>query len=329
VETVLRDPRREDSRRCLERVRTASPASARPATPRVRPAAPTELPAIDAWSPSSSATPPATSATSPRPSTPSRCSSPSWNRLGLDGTVVAVDGDQVVGVLAAEWDDDPPRVWWHGPVVAPARTGRRSPTRSTTPAVGSSPPACTEEEHAPDARHEELAAFAARHGAVAGEGSVVLGRQLDGTSDDAPRATLEGIVLRPFEERTGPRSRPCTTRCSPTPTPAGTGSTRAPTAWCGSRCVTVRSSATSRPSVRRTARATSTTSAWPRPWGGTGSARAPSSRDGVRLSYAARGCPSVHLTVRASNVAARRVYARCGFAEERELVPWRRGFTVA
>jgi ribosomal protein S18 acetylase RimI-like enzyme len=41
------------------------------------------------------------------------------------------------------------------------------------------------------------------------------------------------------------------------------------------------------------------------------------------------GCTEVSLTVRVSNLAARRVYAACGFEEERELVPWRKGFALS
>ena len=39
-------------------------------------------------------------------------------------------------------------------------------------------------------------------------------------------------------------------------------------------------------------------------------------------------CAAVDLTVRASNTAARRLYARPGFVEERMLRPWRKGFSL-
>ena len=53
---------------------------------------------------------------------------------------------------------------------------------------------------------------------------------------------------------------------------------------------------------------------------------------GIGTALAAEACVSawdagsvgVHLTVRTSNVAARRLYERLGFTEERILVPWRR-----
>ncbi len=44
--------------------------------------------------------------------------------------------------------------------------------------------------------------------------------------------------------------------------------------------------------------------------------------------FAARGCRNAHLTVRESNLAARRVYEKAGFTEERLLRPHRRGFTL-
>ncbi|MEX2627632.1 MAG: hypothetical protein WD225_12165, partial [Ilumatobacteraceae bacterium] len=34
--------------------------------------------------------------------------------LGTAGLVVARDGGRIVGALAAEWDTEPPRCWWHG-----------------------------------------------------------------------------------------------------------------------------------------------------------------------------------------------------------------------
>ena len=44
--------------------------------------------------------------------------------------------------------------------------------------------------------------------------------------------------------------------------------------------------------------------------------------------FARRGCRNAHLTVRESNTAARRVYEKAGFTEERLLRPRRRGFAL-
>jgi ribosomal protein S18 acetylase RimI-like enzyme len=268
--------------------------------------------------------------------------------LGLDGTVIAVDEGQLVGVLAAEWDDDPPRVWWHGPVVASGGDWQAVADALDDAGRRLLPASVTEEEHAPDARHEELAAFAARHGAVAGEGSVVLGRRLDGTSDEpaadhagagpddgrdaidadhAARAALEGIVLRPFEERDRAAVAALHDALFPaTHTPGhriDEGADRL--VWVAEHAGGLVGYVAAEPQedgdgyvdflgVTETVRGR-----------GLGTALVGTACEQLR----ARGCPSVHLTVRTSNVAARRVYARCGFAEERELVPWRRGFTVA
>jgi ribosomal protein S18 acetylase RimI-like enzyme len=267
--------------------------------------------------------------------------------LGLDGTVIAVDAGQLVGVLAAEWDDEPPRVWWHGPVVASGADWQAVADALDDAGRRLLPASVTEEEHAPDARHEQLAAFAARHGAVAGEGSVVLRRQLDGTADpaaahtgagpaggrdatdasDAPRPTLEGIVLRPFEERDRAAVAALHDALFPaTHTPGhrlDEGADRL--LWVAEHADELVGYVAAEPQedgdgyvdflgVAETVRGR-----------GLGTALVGSACVQLR----ARGCPSVHLTVRTSNVAARRVYARCGFTEERVLVPWRRGFTVA
>ena len=42
----------------------------------------------------------------------------------------------------------------------------------------------------------------------------------------------------------------------------------------------------------------------------------------------ARGVSAAHLTVRESNVAARRLYGSLGFREERLLRPYRKGFLL-
>jgi ribosomal protein S18 acetylase RimI-like enzyme len=250
---------------------------------------------------------------------------------GLDGTVVAMDGDQVVGVLAAEWDDDPPRVWWHGPVVARGWDWQGVADALDAAARRLLPASVREEEYAPDARHEELAAFATRHGAVAGEGSVVLSRQLDDTvtapTDGDLGGSLDGTVIRSFEE--GDRSAVAVLHDALFPD----------THTRGHRL----DEGTDR-LVRVAVRDGEVVGyvAAEQQEGGEGYVDYLGVTEAVRGSglgtalvdlacaqLRARGCASVHLTVRTSNVAARRVYARCGFTEERILVPWRVGFRVA
>jgi ribosomal protein S18 acetylase RimI-like enzyme len=247
---------------------------------------------------------------------------------GLGSTVVAVDGDQVVGVLAAEWDDDPPRVWWHGPVVAPGPGWQAVADVLDAACRRLLPATVHEEEYAPDGRHEELATFAARHGAVAGEGSVVLGRQL-ADAEDGPTAAgpvLDGIELRPFAA--SDRSAVATLHDALFPDTHTRGHRLDEGAdrlvWVAVRDGEVVGYVAAERQedgegyvdylgVAATARG-----------GGLGTVLVATACAQLRR----RGCRSVHLTVRASNLAARRVYARCGFTEERILVPWRRGFTV-
>jgi ribosomal protein S18 acetylase RimI-like enzyme len=251
--------------------------------------------------------------------------------VGLDGTVVAVDGDRIVGVLAAEWDDDPPRVWWHGPVVARGWDWQAVADALDAAARRLLPASVREEEHAPDARHEELPAFAARHGAVAGEGSVVLGRQLDGTtvapSDRPGGSSLDGIVIRGFEEADRPAVAALHDALFPDTHARGHRIDEGT-----DRLVLV---------AVRDGQVVGYVAAEQQEDGegyvdylgvdeairgrGLGTALV----DLACAQLRARGSSSVHLTVRTSNVAARRVYAACGFTEERILVPWRVGFSVA
>jgi ribosomal protein S18 acetylase RimI-like enzyme len=241
---------------------------------------------------------------------------------GLDTLLVAVDGEEVVGALALEWDTEPPRVWWHGPFVAGddwAATadallvhGRRH-----------LPDTVTQEELAPDDRHAELAAWAPAHGFSPEEASAVLSRDL-GELPDEP--DVEHVDLRTFAEEDRAAVAAIHDELFPgTHLPGDRldhGRDRVVVvAHHGDEVVgyaaaelqaegdgylgylgvkhAVRGGGLGRLLVARTCRALA----------------------------AAHRCPRIHLTVRESNAPARRLYARLGFAEERLIRPWRRGFS--
>jgi ribosomal protein S18 acetylase RimI-like enzyme len=246
---------------------------------------------------------------------------------GVAGIVVATVDGEVVGFLGAEWDDDPPRVWWLGPVVDGTVDWQHAADELYGAAHRLLPASVTEEELAPDARHTELAAFATRHGFERHEASVLLGRPLPGEDLDAvlARPDAAGTQVRPFLEADRPQVAALHDRLFPAAHLPGArldeGTDRVV-------LVVVRDGAL----VGYVAAE--------RQEDGTGYVDflgvSPDRRGeglGRRLvAVACRqladelGCTEVFLTVRVSNAAARQVYAACGFVEERELVPWRKGF---
>jgi ribosomal protein S18 acetylase RimI-like enzyme len=243
---------------------------------------------------------------------------------GLAGVVVAVDGRDVLGMLAAEWDTYPPRVWWHGPVVTPGCDWQTTAVALDTASRRLLPAAVLEEEYAPDARHTELAAFAAAHGFVEEEGSVVLRRSLPA----APvRSPASGVTLRPFAEPDRGAVATLHEACF-----SGTHTPGARLDEGRDRLVWVADSDGQLVGYV----------ALQRQEDGDGYldylAVVPAHRGrglgrilvatACDLLHTELGCHEAHLTVRASNAAARAVYAGCGFTEERVLVPWRRGFSL-
>lgn len=245
---------------------------------------------------------------------------------GLAGCRLAVDAGSIVGVLAAEWDDAPPRVWWYGPVALddvdqdPVADALYASLRATLPA------SVVQEELAPDRRNRGLASFAERHGFHAEEASVVLHRRLGAAAEDATAPARAD--LRPFEE--GDRDAVATLHEQLFP------GTHTP----GHRLDE------GRDRVLLVAEAEGRLVGYvavERQEDGEGYVDflgvAPGSRGrglgrelvtaGIGVLRERFGCPGVSLTVRVSNAAARRVYERCGFEEERELVPWRKGFSLS
>jgi ribosomal protein S18 acetylase RimI-like enzyme len=250
---------------------------------------------------------------------------------GLDGVLVARRDGAVVAVLTVEWDDDPPRAWWGGPMVAEGVPF--DPVADALYAAGRRllPGSVTQEELAPDDRNVELARFAGRHGFVAEEASAVLSRTLDerSTSDGtaAPSGGSTDLEIGDLVAADRPAVAALHDQLFP-----WTHATGAKVADGGDRVVLV---------ARHDGAVVGYVAA-ERQEDGTGYIDflgvAPGSQGrgiGRQLVEASGsvlreryGCPVVHLTVRASNHAARRLYAAAGFTEERLLEPWRRGFSL-
>lgn len=250
---------------------------------------------------------------------------------GLDGVLVAEAADSVVGLLAAEHDVDPPRVWWHGPFASEGQDAIAVSTALLAGGRARLPGHVTQEEFGPDDRHAWLGEVAEQHGFVPEEASAVLERALDGELDDLPSAAgaLDAVVIVPSTEATA--SAVATLHDSIFPGTHSTG-VRIAAGGCG-RIVLV----AVRPgevlgyvAAERQEDGTGYidylgVAAGAR---GSGIGRALVAAACLDLSERFR-CPSASLTVRESNVAARRLYASLGFAEERLIRPWRRGFSLA
>jgi ribosomal protein S18 acetylase RimI-like enzyme len=260
--------------------------------------------------------------------------------LGLAGVVVAADGGRIVGALGAEWDHEPPRVWWHGPFVAADRGDTvvwDTVADRLFAAGGALPPASvTEQELAPDDRNTRVAAFAERHGFVAEAASVVLWRRLD---DRAAPHPDRRVVLRDVSELpAGGRAAVAALHDRLFPATHVPGRRlaegedrfvlaavdRVPVDRAADEPDVVGYVAAERHSdgsgyidflgVDEAARR-----------GGVGGALVDRACRELSRRY---GCRDVQLTVRESSEGARRLYRRCGFEEARVLRPWRRGFSV-
>lgn len=246
--------------------------------------------------------------------------------LGLAGVLVAADGGNLLGVIGAQWAQDPPRVWWQGPFVfdraddpdavadALLEAGRRL-----------LPDTVTQQELGPDERNTLIAALARRGGFAADEASVVLTRPAqagDGAPADGPHvkpmadadrgdvaalhdvafagAHLTGKDVGQSDKRVVLVARE----------PAGggfLGYVAANAEPDGSGYVDFLAVA---PQAQNR---------------GVGAALVEEACDALR---AAHGCRTVNLTVRESNAPARALYAKLGFAEERLIRPWRIGFSL-
>jgi ribosomal protein S18 acetylase RimI-like enzyme len=251
---------------------------------------------------------------------------------GLDAVLVARRDGAVVAVLTVEWDDDPPRAWWGGPVVDEGVPF--DPVADALYAAGRRllPGRVTQEELAPDDRNVELAGFAGRHGFVAEESSALLSRALDGPSatgagprntgassevaigdlDDADRLAVAALHDRlfPWTHTTGAKVADGDDRVVLVARIDGevVGYVAAERQEDGAGYLDflgVEPASQGRGVGRRLVEAAC---------------------DVLRTRH---DCPVAFLTVRESNHAARRLYTAAGFTEERLLQPWRRGFSLA
>jgi ribosomal protein S18 acetylase RimI-like enzyme len=247
---------------------------------------------------------------------------------GQGETWVAVDDLQLVGVLAAEWDDRPPRVWWLGPMVVPTLSEDERHTvadqlyRTARPRL---PAAVTEEELAPDERNRWLAAFAARHGFHRDVASAVLTRPLEGP---VPVPDLPGVVVGPWRREQRAAVVDLHDRLFPA---AHVRGDRLDHGLPG-RAVLVADAdgdvlgyAVTEPQEDGDGYLDLVGVAAAARGRGVGTLLVAAASEQLRRDHR---CPRVHLTVRLDRPGAGRLYQRAGFVEERVLVPWRRGFTV-
>src|SRR5688500_4301393 len=120
--------------------------------------------------------------------------------LGMAGALVAVDGDKLLGVIGAEWSDEPPRVWWQGPFVFD-RARHEDAVADALLAAGRAllPGSVTQQELGPDERNGLVAALARRAGFEADEASVVLNRPIK--AGGGPPADGPAIAPLPDADR--------------------------------------------------------------------------------------------------------------------------------
>jgi ribosomal protein S18 acetylase RimI-like enzyme len=245
---------------------------------------------------------------------------------GLDGVVVAIDGhDRIVGLLGVEHDEDPPRAWWYGPCVAPGQDHVVVADALLKRARDRLPPHVTQQECAFDADSTTLASFAQRNGFVSEEGSVILSVALPLAGQDPEVADVE--VGAP-DSAAAAQAAGLHDRLFPGTHSTGQHALREDPG----RVVLV---------AHRAGRLAGYVVAERQADGygyldfvGVAPDHQNQGIGRVLVAAAFRelaerlGCPRADLSVRESNVAARRLYAALGFAEERVILPWRQGFSL-
>jgi ribosomal protein S18 acetylase RimI-like enzyme len=244
---------------------------------------------------------------------------------GLAGTLLAVDDGEVVGVLGTDRDDRPLRVWWHGPFVADGADFDAVADRLYASARDRLPEDLTEEELAPDDRNVELARFAERHGFRPEAASAVLTRDLD-PPIAAPVPT--GTVIRAWTAADRPAVAALHDQLF---AEAHSPGDRLDEGARG-RFVQVAADASGEVIGYAVAEPQADGDGYldflgvdpSREGAGVGAALIAAVAEALRDL----GCDRVHLTVRATKTRARRLYVHLGFAEERVLQPWRKGFSL-
>lgn len=246
---------------------------------------------------------------------------------GWDGVFVAHRDGQLVGALATEHDREPPRVWWYGPYVVSGASYLEVGRALLAAARDRLPAHVVEEELAADLRHLDLAELARAEGFEAGVASAVLRRPTAPSSathhlaaaarDVEVRAFVEAdrAAVADLHDRSFPRNHLPGHRVADGdgrivlvvgPPGAVVGYAASEVQADGSGYVDLLA-------VEAGARGQ-----------GIGAALLLA----TLAALAARGAEEAHLTVREVDAAARRLYDRLGFAEERTLRPYRRGGSV-
>lgn len=244
---------------------------------------------------------------------------------GLDGwtktTIIAEDDHGIAGVLVPDVDDEMGRVWWWGPFAKRDRWAEIADAlyRSSRQQL---PSMIDEEEVVADAESSLLPAWAGRHGFIPNEASVLLRLEedrFDGSS--SPSA----MVIRPAE----PNDFAIIASLHNAAFPSTHSTAEALMRSDHPRMVAEHE------------RAVVGYVAYEVQSDGTGYidylAVDPAARGaGVGGQLVCSACTDlfardvafVHLTVRAGNAAARALYRRVGFHDERIAVPYRRGFDL-
>jgi ribosomal protein S18 acetylase RimI-like enzyme len=241
--------------------------------------------------------------------------------IGLEGwpgnCVVAVRDSGPIGWLQGESDPDIGRVWWWGPFVA-AGEPPDTALQLYDAAAALLDPAITQEEMGPDDRNDIVVAVAGARGFRGETASMVLSRT-------AEPATVPDVV-RPYEPGDADAVAALHDRLF-----AGTHTTGAglvdPAA---SRHLLVAEAGTIAGYIAFEVQAD-----------GSGyidfvAVDPDQRRKGIAAALVTGACTQlddldvtrIHLTVRENNTAARALYGRLGFIEERVIRPYRKGFSL-
>lgn len=243
-----------------------------------------------------------------------------------EASAVAEEDGQLVGWVVGSIDHEMGRVWWFGPFVDTSDAARWRTVADLLDATARAElaPHVDEEEYAFDRRHVIGATWATERGCSADPGSavLVLDRPLarDGVEADVeirPATAADAERLAALHDELFPDTHTAGSGLLATPDPrkprlvaehdgALVGYVAVERQHDGSGYIDYLGVA---PAFRRRR---------------IGEALI---RRGVD-ALAGLGCERFHLTVRESNIGARRLYVGLGFDEERVLRPFRRGFTL-